>query len=440
MSFIGSLDQFDLSIILQRIESYKKSGLLVVKQGDRSVELSFRQGQLMCIGPVRPDISLADRLFQAGIISWDAYQEVVQALGAERFREVGTALALIDLGHVNQQSLYRWAFDEATRVIEALIAWTDGDIYFEENQQPSNERLLIALSISSILPEPEQPSEVPAPSASTDSSPSAVPAVAQRPPVSGATSATRNSIANEPTMHGEEPILLDDVTTITAYQPSLFTPPANAMQDTERFTDALAKPAPGTLLPPRPVMTPPAPAQVNTAYIQPQMVLTPVDLSAYREQNPQITLTPDQWRLFTRADGQTTLQVAIQELGMSPGQVRQVAGELVALGIATLSLTGYRYGDANELSPVARDYVQPGLSNDMMMPGYSPIPAQSSLAPSARFSLPYPIETQSQWGNGGNGATFVLGNGWVVTPPDGQPSQPMPLRYQEESQVYAKAG
>lgn len=188
-------------------------------------------------------------------------------------------------------------------------------------------------------------------------------------------------------------------------------------------------------------MTPPAPAQVNTAYIQPQMVLTPVDLSAYREQNPQITLTPDQWRLFTRADGQTTLQAAIQELGMSPGQVRQVAGELVALGIATLSLAGHSYGDANELSPVGRDYVQPGLGNDMMMPGYSPIPAQPLPNPSARFPLPYPIETQSQWGNGGNGATFVLGNGWVVTPPNGQPSQPMPLRYQEESsQVYAKAG
>ncbi len=248
-------------------------------------------------------------------------------------------------------------------------------------------------------------------------------------------------------MHGEEPILFDDITTITAYQPSLFTPAASTEPDIERHTDALANSAPGTLLPPRPVMAPPAPAQVNTGYMQPQMVLTPVDLSAYREQNPQITLTPDQWRLFTRADGQTTLQAAVQELGMSPGQVRQVAGELVALGIATLSLAGYNYGDANEMSPVGRDYVQPALRYGMMTPGYSPSPtrpwdaAQPSPYPSTGFSLPYPIETQSQWGNGGNGATFVLGNGWVVTPPNGQPSQPMPLRYQEEnSQVYAKAG
>ncbi|HEY6542040.1 MAG TPA: DUF4388 domain-containing protein [Ktedonobacteraceae bacterium] len=439
MSFIGSLDQFDLSIILQRIESYKKTGLLVVKQGERIVELSFRQGQLLCIGPVRPDISLAERLLQAGVISRGAYQEVIQTPGTDRYREVGTALTSIDLGHVNQQSLFQWALSEATRVIEALIAWTDGEIYFEENQQPPSERLLIALSISSILP--EQPSEPPVLPAAP------APPVAPPPPASGAASVTRNRIANVPTMHGEEPALFDDATTITAYQPSLVASLVSAVPDTERHTDALAKSAPGTFLPPRPVMTPTMPAHMNTAYMQPQMVLTPVDLSAYREQNPPITLTPDQWRLFTRADGHTTLQAAIQELGMSPDQVRQVAGELVALGIITLSMPGFGYGDANELSPVARDYTQAGLSNGMMASGYSATSAQpwdaAQYSPNmpARFSLPHPIETQSQWGNGGNGATFVLGNGWIVAPTNGQPSQPMPLRYQDEnSQFYAKAG
>jgi hypothetical protein len=137
------------------------------------------------------------------------------------------------------------------------------------------------------------------------------------------------------------------------------------------------------------------------------------------------------------------LQAAVYELGMSPDQVRQAAGELVALGIVTLSLPGNGYADANEQAPVARDSAQAG----MMAPGYFAIPvqpwdaAQSAPKPAAPFSLPHPIETQSQWGNGGNGATFVLGNGWVVAPTNGQPSQPMPLRYHDDrSQVYAKAG
>ncbi len=436
MSFIGSLDQFDLSIILQRIESYKKTGLLVIKQGERIVELSFRQGQLLCIGPVRPDIALADRLVQAGVISREAYQEVALTPGTDRYREVGVALTLIDLGHVNQQSLYRWAFSEASRVIEALIAWTDGDIYFEENQQPPSDRLLIALPISSMLP--EQPSEAFAQPVAI----SAAPSTAVTPPTFSATSVTQSSITDSPTIHGEEPTFFDDTTAIASFFASPGTVP-----DTERHTDALPRSTMGTLLPPRPVTTPMTPMRVNTAYMQPHMVVTPVDLSAYREQNPQIPFTPDQWRLFTRADGQTTLQIAAQELSMSPDQVCQVAGELVALGVITLTMPAYGLGDVNELSPISREYIQAGLSNGMMAPGYSATPAQAweaaqpSPNPRGRFSLSYPIETHSQWGNGGNGATFVLGNGWIVAPTNAQPSQPLPMsQYDERSRVYAKAG
>lgn len=440
MSFIGSLDQFDLSIILQRIESYKKTGLLVVKQGERLVEFSFRQGELLCIGPVRPDVSLADRLLQVGVISREAYQEAALRSGTDPYREVGAALALIDLGHVNQQSLYRWALSEATRVIEALVAWTDGEIYFEENQQPPNDRLLIALPISSLLP--EQPAEALVQPVAIGLLPSTVVA----PPTYSAASLTQSSISDAPTMHGEEPTFFDDTTAMTSISASLFTS-SGAMPDTERHTDALSRSSMETLLPPQAVTTPVAHVPVNTSYMQPQMVLTPVDLSAYREQNPRIPFTPDQWRLFTRADGQTTLHAAAQELSMSPDQVCQVAGELVALGVITLSLSAHRYGEMNELSPVSREYIQAGLSNGMMAPGYAATPAQpwdaAQPSPNLRgsFSLPHPIETHSQWGNGGNGAIFVLGNGWVVAPTNAQPSQPLPMsQHDARNRVYAKAG
>jgi len=432
VSFIGSLDQFDLSIILERIESYKKTGLLVVKQGERSVELSFRQGQLLCIGPVRPDVSLGDRLLQAGVISREAYQEVVFTLGAEHYREVGAALTLIDLGHVNQQSLYSWAFAQAARVIEALIAWTDGEIYFEENQQPPSDRLLIALPISSLLPQAVNVGSVSV--------------AVQRPPSVSAVGAAQSRISNTPTMHGEEPIFFDDTTAVLPVSSALFASLAPA-PDMERNTDALAKSSVASLMPPQRVSAPLSPMRVNTAYMQPHMILTPVDLSAYREQNPQIQFTPDQWRLFTRADGQTTLQVAAQELGMSREQVCQVAGELVALSVITLTLPVYGFGEANELSPISREYIQAGLSNGMMAPGYAASPAQPwdivmpSPDPRGQFSAPYPIETHSQWGNGGNGATYVLGKGWVVAPSSPQPSQsPAMNQYETRDRVYAKAG
>lgn len=430
VSFIGSLDQFDLSIILQRIESFKKTGLLVVKQGERKVELSFRYGQLLCIGPVRPDFSLGERLLQAGVISREAYEEVVFTLGAEHYREVGAALALIDLGHVNQQSLFHWASAEASQVIEALLSWTDGDIYFEENRQPPADRLLIALPLSAMLP--EQNAEVVA-------EPVGVASAEHR----SFAGANRSSISDSPTMHGTSP-LFDDSTTVSAFSAALFSSMAS-MPGAERNTDELARSSVGSLMPPQRVIAPVTPASVNTAYMQPQMVLTPIDLSAYREQNPQVQLTPDQWRLFTRADGQTTLQMAAQELGMSREQVCQVAGELVALRLVALSLP--TYSTVNEMSPVSREYMRAGLSNGMMVPGFAVSPAQplDALMPTTnsdgQFSAPYPIETHSQWGNGGNGATFVLGNGWVVTSSPSQPSQPLPMsQYAVNNDTFAKAG
>ena len=44
------------------------------------------------------------------------------------------------------------------------------------------------------------------------------------------------------------------------------------------------------------------------------------------------------------------------------------------------------------------------------------------------FFSSLPIETHSQWGNGGTGATFVLGNGWVVASTPYQPMQSSELR------------
>jgi hypothetical protein len=161
---------------------------------------------------------------------------------------------------------------------------------------------------------------------------------------------------------------------------------------------------------------------VDTSFMQPHMVLLPTNLSILREQNPQLQLTPEQWRLFTRADGQTTLQMACQALVMLPQQVCQVAGELLALGLVTIS-SG------------TQDVVSAGIGN-----GYAPMPGFSASfmpVPGGASNFSVPIETQSQWGNGGNGATFVLGGGgWVVaSSPSQQSSDPFDVSKRDYAQV-----
>ena len=73
--------------------------------------------------------------------------------------------------------------------------------------------------------------------------------------------------------------------------------------------------------------------------------------------------------------------------------------------------------------------------------------ANASLAYNSVFQNQYsqnsftspPIETHSQWGNGGTGATFVLGNGWVVASSTSQ-SQPSGDANSDRTLNYATAG
>jgi hypothetical protein len=175
---------------------------------------------------------------------------------------------------------------------------------------------------------------------------------------------------------------------------------------------------------PVPVTAPLASPRIDISFMRPDMVLVPTDLSGVREQNRQVQLTPEQWRIFTRADGRTTLQMASQLLVMSPEQVCQVAGELVALNLLLVVVPGQALPEGGMLAQgmgafAAQGYAAPTLS-----------------APQGQGGLNY-METESQWGNGGNGATFMVGRGWGM-PAQGQPE--MPQNYAPQGTFPAFAG
>jgi hypothetical protein len=424
VSLIGSLEKVNLSDILRRVEAYAKTGLLKVQQGEQRVELYFRQGQLMCIGPVQTNITLGDRLLQDRVISQEALQEVMSAIELSHRSETRMALTLIDLGHVNHEGLRTWAANEASKVIRVLLRWPKGEIYFEDEVQPAAERLLISLSVTSLLP-------------------SSLPASFPQQPVGAGTISTQGQA---PTGSAPAPTLFDAAQFFTKADAASMAPStspwSNApVSDIERNTDMLT-PSTGSLTPPRRVTAPVPQKRIDTAFMQPQMVLVPTDLSVWREHNPQVSITPEHWRLFTRADGQTSLQMMCQVLGMPREQVCQLAGELITLGLVTIAMP--TSGPLNELSPVSKDLINAGPGNGYVAPGHAasvaqPWSASMPVEENNQSSSPMPIETRSQWGNGGNGATFLLGGGWVVAPSPSQPLQASgPL--QLNNRVYAPAG
>jgi len=492
VSLIGTLEQFSLSNVLRRIELHGKTGLLVVKQGEYWVEFYFRNGRLLCIGPLRTQATLGDRLVNDRLISPQALHEVKRALGNAESSETREALALMDLGYIGRDELRMWAIQKAADVLRVILIWSSGDVYFEEGTPPPADRLLVSMSVISIidsapqgsqsdqasslqssqLPQSRPPKPVQSfqPIQSTFMPSTAYQKVtlnAAQPPVNRipstrmamapavpiVPSTPKPDVASVPTLMGIEQFLGDTASSVSSVTEALS---ADALLSTEALLSVFPKSDAiidlsssqaqddsndisfASLLSPevsseatpsiRPirVMNPVPPKRIDTSFMQPEMMLIPADLSAFCEQNRQVQVTPDQWRLLTCADGQTTLRMAYQMLGIPPELLCQVAGELMAEHLLHVSLS--EQTQMSEISPVPHERVTSGLSNEYIAPAYAAVTAMPSSGtisvPDAQLQLSssLPFETESQWGNGGNGATFVPGRGWITAP---QPLQPL---------------
>lgn len=479
MALLGSLEQFDLANILRRLEVFSKTGLLVVKQADRWFEFYFRQGQLVCTGPMRANTTLIDRLLQAKLLSVQALPQIMAVINSSESNETQIAFALIKEGYLSREALRAWTSHETSQILQTVFSWSTGEIYFEEEQVTPADRLLVALSVSTLLD--AMPASTPVPTSQ--------PASAGAPFTNEPAYPPSNQPAAQPTM--VTPALPDtgSVGQLNAAQlieqvPSFVSPAPSTLNAAQLLDQSPADgrgeaagtlsasqliddlpfnvpgslnaaqfvedtpppafaqaPAPAgifgaevdisasaqvSLLPPQPVYNPLPPARIDTSFMTPELVLVPVDLSSLRERNPQVQLTPDQWRLFALIDGQNSLQSLCQTLMAPADQVRMVAGELMAIGLVmplTPTTGGFNMVSAPPMAGMNNGMAPSNQQYSAQPPSWAP---QQPVSPApAPFAAP--IETQSQWGNGTSGATFMVGGGWVLsgkqaTIQSGQPS------------------
>lgn len=425
MSLIGTLEQVSLSLVLQGIETYAKTGLLVIKQDAQWVELYFRDGRLLCIGPVKANTTLGERLLQAGVISQSALQDALLTIGDAQCGETRMALTLMELGHVSHEGLRAWATKEACAVLRVLLQWQKGSIFFEDGQPVPADRLLVALSCLALLPLATSMASTPQPQHTPLEV--AQPIAQQQSPQAQQLATSSIHVASAPTYQSVSQLIDEPELPATGSTPPVtFSSPESPMPTINMFSGFDEQPV-STLTFPQRISAPLPPLPVDTSCLRPDTVLLPVDLSSLRGANLQLPLTPERWRLLTRVDGRTTLQQACQELAMSAELLCQVAGELIALGLVQ-PMTAQQAA-IYELSPISRELLMAGLGNGYITPGSAAFvpqpwvaitPTTEALPPVCQPSLP--CETNSQWGNGANGATFVPGRGWIATP---QPLQPL---------------
>ncbi len=121
MTLVGKLQHIQLPQIFQSIEVHEKTGLLTIIRGEQEAKLYFQQGRLMYISLLQGHrhVPLVNRLLQDG---------------------------------VSRGPFYAWARKEATDIVQKLLTWSSGEVYFGEGVQPPIDRFLLALRITSLIP------------------------------------------------------------------------------------------------------------------------------------------------------------------------------------------------------------------------------------------------------------------------------------------------
>lgn len=396
MSFLGTLEQINLPLLLQRIEEYRRTGVLVVRQNARLIEFYFRDGRLLCIGPVRSDTTLGDRLVKATVISSEVLRETLDASGEPATSETRLAIILMELGYITRDDLRAWASKEAAGVLQIVCAWQQGDVYLEEGTQPQADRLLISLSIASLLPKPRSSKPV------APDQPAADSLHASAPPLRQVT--MPESIANQP----PTPAYIAELITET--------PRITLNLSSEQMENVCEGVIVTTITPPQIFSSSVSYPIVDTTFLRPEMVLFPADMETVGQQHAQLPITPEQWRVLTRVNGQTTLGGMCQELFMPVDVVRRAVGELLAMRLVRVNMPQY-FSAPPAPTPLVSQPVAGGASAMFCAPPYAAAAVQTALgmnSPSPAITAPLAIETESQWGNGGNGASFVRGQGWVM--------------------------
>ena len=57
----------------------------------------------------------------------------------------------MERGYVSRDRLRSWTIEKSLLVFRAVLNWTAGEIYFEENTPPPSDRLLVAMSAASLI-------------------------------------------------------------------------------------------------------------------------------------------------------------------------------------------------------------------------------------------------------------------------------------------------
>ena len=146
----GNIERFTLPEILQLIASGRKSGTLGIQRDDSIVMVYFKQGNIIYGYGPRQTYHLGQLLKDRGVISArqleDAIRIQAQTENSKRLGEILVARRFID-----RADLEAVVTQQVEQLLYSLLSWTSGSFKFYEDQFPTDEEIVVNLSVENVI-------------------------------------------------------------------------------------------------------------------------------------------------------------------------------------------------------------------------------------------------------------------------------------------------
>ncbi|MBI3931854.1 MAG: DUF4388 domain-containing protein [Acidobacteria bacterium] len=145
---MGDLARTLLSEELRRLLRARRSGVLVLSQGDVTKGLFLRAGQIVFASSTHDGDKLGESLIRLGRISRAEFAAAHAAIRAKK-RRLGEEL--VGAGLITEEELGRVVAHQVQKIVLSVFTWTDGDAVFQENPEPIPADLALDLSTHRLL-------------------------------------------------------------------------------------------------------------------------------------------------------------------------------------------------------------------------------------------------------------------------------------------------
>lgn len=151
MALQGNLRDFGATQLLNLVHLAGKTGTLLVDSKEGRARLAFREGKLIHAEFDKDDGQLIGLLRRTNKLT----DEQVRALRAraENASDKEIGLLLINSRYVSQQDILQVVRDHSLQVIYRLFGWAEGAFRFEQDAQPPDGVITVAIELDNVIME-----------------------------------------------------------------------------------------------------------------------------------------------------------------------------------------------------------------------------------------------------------------------------------------------